>query len=80
MTPPPDKQTPPIRAVRIEAKCPICSKPGAVQYRPFCSKRCADIDLGRWLKESYRVPTEEGPDDVESEGNRGSREASGQDR
>jgi endogenous inhibitor of DNA gyrase (YacG/DUF329 family) len=66
MTPPPDKPTPPIRAVRIEAKCPVCSKPGDAKYRPFCSKRCADIDLGRWLKESYRVPTEEGPEDPDS--------------
>ena len=65
MTPPPDKLTPPIRAVRIEAKCPVCSKPGDAKYRPFCSKRCADVDLGRWLKESYRVPTEEAPEDGE---------------
>ena len=34
-------------------------------YRPFCSKRCADIDLGRWLKEGYRVETEEAPTDEE---------------
>ena len=47
--------TPPLRAVRIAANCPTCGKPGAAGYRPFCSKRCADIDLGRWLKESYRV-------------------------
>ena len=39
-------------------KCPICGKPAAPQYRPFCSRRCADIDLGRWLTESYRVPAE----------------------
>ena len=76
MTPPPDKLTPPIRAVRIEAKCPVCSKPGDAKYRPFCSKRCADVDLGRWLKESYRVPTEEGPEDGESPPDG----ASGQDR
>ncbi len=58
MTPPPEK--PPLRAVRIAAKCPVCSKPAEEKYRPFCTKRCADIDLGRWLKESYRVPTDEG--------------------
>ena len=34
-------------------------------YKPFCSKRCADIDLGRWLKEGYRVPTDEGPGEEE---------------
>ena len=80
MTPPPDRSAPPIRAVRIEAKCPMCAKPGTAQYRPFCSKRCADIDLGRWLKESYRVPTEEAPEDAESGENRRPGEASGQDR
>jgi len=40
-------------------KCPICSKPAVEDYRPFCSKRCADIDLGRWLNEDYRIPAEE---------------------
>lgn len=45
------------RAVR--RKCPICGKPPAEEYAPFCSKRCADIDLGRWLGGRYRVPTEE---------------------
>jgi uncharacterized protein len=57
--------TPPLRAVRIAANCPTCGKPGVTGYRPFCSKRCADIDLGRWLKESYRVPTDEGPGEEE---------------
>ncbi len=38
--------------------CPICGKPVAQQVRPFCSARCADIDLGRWFSETYRVPAE----------------------
>jgi uncharacterized protein len=38
--------------------CPICSKPVLEAYRPFCSRRCADIDLGRWFNESYRVPAD----------------------
>jgi endogenous inhibitor of DNA gyrase (YacG/DUF329 family) len=51
-----------LRAVRTEAKCPVCGKlADEKKYSPFCSKRCADIDLGRWLKESYRVPTDEPP-------------------
>jgi endogenous inhibitor of DNA gyrase (YacG/DUF329 family) len=61
---PPDRSAPPsnqIRAVRIQAKCPVCGKPADAKYQPFCTKRCADIDLGRWLKEGYRVPTDEGP-------------------
>ncbi len=46
-------------------KCPMCGKVVPVgKYRPFCSKRCADIDLGNWFNESYRVEAE---DDIESE-------------
>jgi endogenous inhibitor of DNA gyrase (YacG/DUF329 family) len=45
--------------------CPICGKAGVVAYRPFCSKRCADIDLARWLNEDYRVP---GPEEEDSDG------------
>ena len=48
--------------------CPICAKPSAPDYRPFCSRRCADIDLGRWLTESYSIPAateeEETEDDL----------------
>ncbi len=36
--------------------CPICGKPSTFEHRPFCSKRCADIDLHRWLKGSYAIP------------------------
>jgi endogenous inhibitor of DNA gyrase (YacG/DUF329 family) len=43
--------------------CPICGKAVVQDYRPFCSRRCADIDLGRWLTESYRIPADEGVDD-----------------
>ncbi len=39
-------------------KCPICGKPGDTDYSPFCSKRCADIDLNRWLSGHYAVPGE----------------------
>jgi uncharacterized protein len=39
--------------------CPICGKPPKAEHRPFCSARCKQIDLGRWLGETYRVPTEE---------------------
>lgn len=63
MTPPPDKAPPPLRVVRIAAKCPVCGKPAQPNHKPFCTRRCADIDLGRWLKESYRVPTDETPED-----------------
>ena len=46
------------------AKCPVCKKPTNEKYKPFCSKRCADIDLGKWLNESYVVEGDEAiPDD-----------------
>lgn len=41
-------------------KCPICKKMSPDnKYKPFCSKRCADLDLGNWFNESYTVPVEE---------------------
>ena len=43
----------------------ICSKPAQDDYRPFCSKRCADIDLHKWLGEGYRVETDEPADDMD---------------
>lgn len=39
--------------------CPICRKETDPKYRPFCSRRCADIDLGRWLTGAYAIPAEE---------------------
>jgi uncharacterized protein len=49
-----------------QERCPICDKPADVKYAPFCSKRCADVDLSRWLKGSYAIPgpaAEEGEED-----------------
>ena len=40
----------------MNAACPICGKPAASAYRPFCSKRCADVDLQRWFTGGYVVP------------------------
>lgn len=37
-------------------KCPICRQPRSEEFSPFCSKHCADIDLGRWLGGRYVVP------------------------
>lgn len=53
--------------------CPTCGNPVAIDYRPFCSRRCADLDLGRWLREDYRIPAEEPPegDEQEASGNAG---------
>ena len=41
--------------------CPICSKVVIEEHRPFCSQRCANVDLSRWLGGNYRIPTEEAP-------------------
>jgi len=38
------------------ADCPVCGKPVAEAFKPFCSKRCADVDLNRWLKGGYIIP------------------------
>ena len=43
---------------RPQRPCPICGKPSAERWRPFCSKRCADVDLGRWLGGRYAIPGE----------------------
>jgi endogenous inhibitor of DNA gyrase (YacG/DUF329 family) len=43
-------------------RCVHCGKPVVAQWRPFCSKRCADLDLGRWLSGTYRIPTNEEPE------------------
>lgn len=45
--------------------CPVCGKPAEAAYRPFCSRRCADLDLGRWFNEDYRIPAEEADGDVD---------------
>lgn len=44
-------------------KCVICGQPKDAKYRPFCSKRCADVDLNRWFTGAYSIPAEEAPDD-----------------
>ena len=40
-------------------RCPICGKPTELRFRPFCSKRCADVDLHRWLGGRYAMPAVE---------------------
>lgn len=45
--------------------CPICGAERAERYRPFCSKRCADVDLGKWMTGAYAVPAAEEDDPEE---------------
>ena len=47
----------PVRA--IARKCPICARPTEPAFKPFCSKRCSDEDLSRWLNGSYAVPDDD---------------------
>jgi endogenous inhibitor of DNA gyrase (YacG/DUF329 family) len=46
--------------------CPICAKDTDAKYRPFCSKRCADVDLAKWLGEGYAIPSDDPEDMMEA--------------
>lgn len=59
----PSKDT---RSKGVGSRCPICGRPAEQRWRPFCSRRCADIDLGRWLGGDYAVPVVETDEDDES--------------
>jgi endogenous inhibitor of DNA gyrase (YacG/DUF329 family) len=58
-----DRRPPKKRAPRRKTRgCPICGKPAAEAFFPFCSARCKQIDLNRWLSGSYVIPgSEDGP-------------------
>ena len=49
------------------ARCPICRAPSAEATRPFCSSRCADIDLGRWVSGGYVIPGGTADDDEDGD-------------
>jgi len=46
-------------AKKTRKPCPICGKPSVEKYHPFCSDRCADVDLNRWLTGGYVIPARE---------------------
>jgi endogenous inhibitor of DNA gyrase (YacG/DUF329 family) len=54
-------ETRPVR-LRPKRSCPLCGKPSHQKYHPFCSARCADVDLHRWLGGHYAVAAEEEAD------------------
>ncbi len=62
MTKPNDRVVPINTLQKGGGRCPLCEKPSDPRNRPFCSKRCADLDLSRWLHGVYRVPTDEAPE------------------
>ena len=47
----------------VSKPCPICGKPAAERFRPFCSGRCKDVDLNRWFSGAYAIPAAESADD-----------------
>jgi hypothetical protein len=48
--------------------CPICAAPATPADMPFCSARCAQVDLGRWLNEDYRIPASDEDDPADEDG------------
>jgi uncharacterized protein len=60
----PAKPSGKARSARAAAKpCPICGKPSTKENHPFCSDRCRDVDLNRWLSGSYTIPARADEDD-----------------
>jgi len=59
----PDVPPAPEHSIAPAAPCPICGKPAVYEFRPFCSKRCADIDLHRWLAGVYAISVKEDHDE-----------------
>lgn len=48
--------------------CPICGKPATETSKPFCSERCRDVDLNRWLSGSYAIPARDTDEDEDASG------------
>jgi uncharacterized protein len=64
-------QSTPIRKAamtKATTRCPICKAETEHAFRPFCSNRCADIDLGKWLTGSYTIPVDDNAGDSEDDG------------
>jgi len=56
------------KPARTEKTCPICGRPRDPAFAPFCSRRCADVDLHRWLKGAYVIPGSRAPETEGGEG------------
>ena len=61
------RSKPDAPAPQAAGTCPICGAPAQAQYRPFCSRRCADVDLSRWLRGAYAIPGGADGDDEDGE-------------
>jgi uncharacterized protein len=53
--------------IKANPGCAICGRPRVERYSPFCSKRCADVDLYRWLNGKYALPATDEPDEESAE-------------
>ena len=51
-------------AAKLLPKCPTCGAPADAKARPFCSSRCADVDLGNWFNGKYTIPAVDAADDT----------------
>jgi endogenous inhibitor of DNA gyrase (YacG/DUF329 family) len=62
--------TPPANVTPLRPKrpCPECGKPSARETYPFCSTRCKNVDLNRWLSGSYAIPATEEEDNLDDDG------------
>jgi endogenous inhibitor of DNA gyrase (YacG/DUF329 family) len=67
ISPMPSNDAPSKSAPRIQ-RCPICGRPAEPEFRAFCSRRCADVDLNRWLSGVYVVPGKVEEDEDGGEG------------
>ena len=56
-----------VKGYSQKAACPLCQRPAETLYRPFCSSRCAHLDLGKWLTGSYAIPSQEAMEDSDVE-------------
>ena len=66
-----DRESAEVVPLRPTRPCPICGKPSTRAAYPFCSKRCADVDLNRWLSGSYAIPAVEEEQSSEPEDGEG---------
>lgn len=60
------------RESKLRGRCPICGAPPDPTHRPFCSRRCADVDLSRWLRGAYAIPARSADDEEDGSGANGS--------
>jgi endogenous inhibitor of DNA gyrase (YacG/DUF329 family) len=63
----PDASKDKVTPLRPKLRCPECGRPSDRENYPFCSARCRNIDLNRWLTGAYAIPASEDPAPPESE-------------